>query len=249
MSARTVLSGILLLSASLAVAADPPVPGDRLPTSRGELLVHPFGHASLFLQWNGLSIAVDPVGGAARYADLPRPHLILITHRHGDHFDIDTLRDLAGEHTVVITPADVAESIPANDPVALANGDTTTAHGVIVIAVPAYNRTAGRLEYHPRGRDNGYVLDLSGFRVFISGDTEDVPELASLGRIDAAFLCMNLPWTMSVKQAAAAARLIAPRVLYPYHFRNRGGTMADLDALTAELAAEQITEVRILDWY
>lgn len=243
---RTGLAGIALLLSALvgtAVAADGPAAADTLATSRGPLEILPIEHASFVMRWNGLTVAVDPVGDAQRYDALPRPDLILVTHRHGDHFDADLVRHLAGERTVIITPADVAEAIPANDPVALHNGETTAAHGITVTAVPAYNRTDDRLKFHPRGRDNGYLLDLAGFHVYVSGDTEDIPEMADLGEIDVAFLCMNLPWTMSVEQAATAVGMIRPRILYPYHYRNRGGVLADLDALVVD------AEVRVLDWY
>ena len=245
----------LLLLAAIAAAGDEPLTEaapslpDTLATGQGPLVIHPLGHATLALQWDGKVIMVDPVGGARRFAHLPRPDLILVTHRHGDHFDADTVRDLAGEYTWVITPPDVAESIPAIDPLTLANGDSATVHGIGLIAVPACNRTEGRLDFHPRGRDNGYLLDLGPTRVYISGDTEDLPEHAGLGEVDAAFLCMNLPWTMSGEQALAAARAMKPRVLYPYHFRNRDGSFTDVEALQRRLQAEGVCEVRILAWY
>jgi L-ascorbate metabolism protein UlaG (beta-lactamase superfamily) len=241
---------LIAVAAPPLAAGEPAVaPADTLITDHGPLMVHPFGHASLVLEWRDRVIAVDPVGDARRYRHLPRPHLILVTHRHGDHFDADAVRDLAGERTVVITPRDVAESIPASDPVALANGESHAAHGIGVTAVAAYNRTDGRLEFHPRGRDNGYVLELNGARVYVSGDTEDIPEQDDLGRLDAAFLCLNLPWTMSVDQAIRAATAVRPRVLYPYHFRNGDGSQADLARLERELAAAGVCEVRVLTWY
>ncbi len=252
------MMSLILLTAAVGAAAaagdepsiaSSPAPADTVVTAHGPLIVHPFGHASLVLERDGKVIMVDPVGGARRYAHLPRPDLILVTHRHGDHFDADTVRDLAGEYTWVVTPPDVAESIPANDPLALANGDSATVHGMGVTAVTACNRTEGRLDYHPRGRDNGYVLDLTGVRVYVSGDTEDLPEHAELGDLDVAFLCMNLPWTMSAEQALIAARAMRPRVLYPYHYRNRDGTFADVETLQRELQADGTSEVRILNWY
>ncbi len=194
-----------------------------------------------------LLVAVDPVGDARLYLTLGRPDVVLVTHKHGDHFDPDVLRELAGQHNVVITPEHVAESVPACDPVVLANGESHTAGELMVTAVPAYNRTEERLAFHPRGRDNGYLLELDGVRVYISGDTEDVPELASVAPVDAAFLCMNLPWTMSVNQAARAVKAIRPRVLYPYHHRNRDGSSADLGRLRTLVG--EVAEVRVLAWY
>jgi len=220
---------------------------DTLATPDGALVVHPVEHASFLMQWNGMVVAVDPVGAVEPYLALGRPHLVLVTHKHGDHFDTDVLRELAAQHNVVITTQQVAESVPACDPVALAPGEAHVVGDITVTAVPAYNRSEGRLEFHPPGRDNGYLLDLDGYRVYISGDTEDIPEQAALAPVDVAFLCMNEPWTMTVDQAARAVAALRPGVLYPYHFRNNDGSFADLARLRT-LVGEAV-EVRELAWY
>mgnify|MGYP000205328422 CR=1 FL=1 len=85
-------------------------------------------------------------------------------------------------------------------------------------AVPAYNTTPGRDKYHPRHRDNGYILTFDGLRVYIAGDTEDIPEMKDLKDIDIAFLPVNQPYTMTVPQAAKAAKMFSPKILYPYHY-------------------------------
>jgi len=101
------------------------------------------------------------------------------------------------------------------------NGDRTRFADVDIEAVPAYNvlhkRDDGR-PFHPRGEGNGYVLDFSGFRVYVAGDTENIPEMAALKDIAVAFLPMNLPYTMTPEMAALAAKTIKPRILYPYHY-------------------------------
>lgn len=248
------LATLMLLAWAVAPGAEVAVtstveidaPADTLLTAAGPLVIHPEQHASFLLQWDDLLVAVDPVGEAERYLRLGRPQLVLVTHKHGDHFDPDVLRELAGEHNVVITTPLVAESVPSCDAVVLLNGDSHTVGDLRVTAVPAYNTTADRLQYHPRGRDNGYLLERGGVRVYISGDTEDIPELADLAPVDAAFLCMNLPYTMSVAQAARAVGLLRPAVVYPYHFRNGDGSHADVGALSALVAG---VEVRVLGWY
>ncbi|MCI2150738.1 MAG: MBL fold metallo-hydrolase, partial [Prevotella sp.] len=85
-------------------------------------------------------------------------------------------------------------------------------------AVPAYNNTPGHLQFHPRGVGNGYVLTLDGLRIYIAGDTENIPEMRQLKNIDIAFLPVNQPFTMTPEQAARAARIIRPKVLFPYHY-------------------------------
>ena len=111
-------------------------------------------------------------------------------------------------------------------------------------AIPAYNTTPARLQYHPKGRDNGYVLTLGGQRLYISGDTEDIPEMLGLKNIDAAFVCMNLPYTMDVEQAARAVKSFKPRIVYPYHYRG-----SDLEKFKALVGSDSSIEVRLRDWY
>ncbi len=130
----------------------------------------------------------------------------------------------------------------------LANGESTTMGGVGIEAVPMYNLTEGR-DFHEKGRGNGYVLELSGLRLYISGDTEGVPEMRELEDIDAAFVCMNLPYTMDVEQAADAVADMQPRIVYPYHYRGQGG-YSDTGRFKELVQAEEpAIEVRQLDWY
>ena len=178
-------------------------------------------HGSLAISYEGLSIQVDPVTGYGRRTDyaaeFPKADVILVTHEHGDHFDKDAIGALRKEGTVLVTNAACAGMLGWGK--ALSNGDTMLLPGDITLeAVPAYNTTEGHLQFHPKGRDNGFVLDIDGLRIYIAGDTEDIPELADLKDIDIAFLPVNQPYTMTVKQCVAAARVISPKVLIPYHF-------------------------------
>ncbi|SFD69808.1 MBL fold metallo-hydrolase [Roseivivax sediminis] len=218
-------------------------------TDGGEITVHPVSHASFVMETPMGVIHVDPVGGADAYADLPAPDLILITHEHGDHYDAETLQALMGEGTHLITNPAVAEMLPealAERAEAIGNGESTDWDGLGIEAIPAYNTTEGRLDFHPGGRDNGYVLSFEGFRVYISGDTEDIPEMRALENIDVAFVCMNLPFTMDAEAAASAVNAFAPAHVYPYHFRGRDGGTQD-PAAFAEMV--ESAEVLTPDWY
>ena len=128
---------------------------------------------------------------------------------------------------------------------AIANGESTTANDIAIDAVPAYNVTPDRLQYHPKGRDNGYVLAIGGMRVYIAGDTEDIPEMRALTDIDIAFVPMNLPYTMSIEQAADGVAAFRPGEVYPYH--SKGSDIEAFAALVAEKAPD--TEVLIRNWY
>ncbi len=230
--------------------------GDRVTTDHGVLTIHPVRHATLLMQWNGKTIYVDPVGGAKPFTDLPKPDLVLVTHIHFDHFDPATLKAIvpAGGQPTIIVPAAVAEKIPEalrgrTKVKVLANGEKTEVAEIAVEAVPAYNTTPGKERFHPKGRDNGYVLTMGGKRVYVAGDTEDTAEMRALKGIDIAFLPMNLPYTMSVPKAADAIRQFKPKIVYPYHYRSGDGTKADLEKLKSLVGDRSGIEIRSRDWY
>ena len=224
--------------------------GDMFETDGGDIVVHPVSHASFVMNTPAGVIYSDPVGEASAYADFDAPDLILVTHEHGDHYNAETLAALVGDGTMLITNPAVYEMLPDDlkaKATAIGNGEASEFNGVAIDAIPAYNTTEGRTNFHPQGRDNGYVLSFDGFRVYISGDTEDIPEMRALENIDLAFVCMNLPFTMDVEQAASAVAEFKPKYVYPYHYRGRdGGTQdpSDFAALVGEAVA-----VKMGDWY
>ena len=223
---------------------------DVFSTPAGDITVHPVSHASFVMETPAGVIYSDPVGAAEDYADFPAPDLILVTHEHGDHYNAETLAALAGDGVQIITNPAVFEMLPEDlkaKASQMANGDSAEALGVAIDAIPAYNLTEERKNFHPQGRDNGYVLSFEGFRVYISGDTEDVPEMRALENIDLAFVCMNLPFTMDAEAAASAVAEFAPTYVYPYHYRGRDGGTQD----PAEFAKKvgDAVEVKMGNWY
>jgi len=224
--------------------------GDMFETPAGAITVHPISHASFVMETPLGVIYVDPVGDAGQYGDFPAPDMILITHEHGDHYNAETLATLVGEDTqLVANPAVydmMAEEVKAKT-TSLANGDSTELAGLTIDAIPAYNLTEERKNFHPEGRDNGYVLSFDGFRVYISGDTEDIPEMRALENIDLAFVCMNLPFTMDAEAAASAVAEFAPTYVYPYHYRGRDGGTQDPAEFASMLDGD--IEVKMGDWY
>jgi len=218
--------------------------GSTVPTEKGDLVIHPVSHASFVLGWNGTTIYVDPVGGVGAYDGLPRPDLVLVTDIHGDHLDGNTLNGVVA-YAQIIAPGAVVSQLPGGlveRAVSMSNGVSTERFGIKIEAVPMYNLTEDRLQYHEKGRGNGYVLTFGDTRVYISGDTEDIPEMRALEDIDVAFVCFNLPYTMTESQAASAVNEFRPGIVYPYHYRG-----SDL-ALFTSLVDDGI-EVREGDWY
>ncbi|WP_292293591.1 MBL fold metallo-hydrolase [Marivita sp.] len=216
----------------------------------GTFTVHPVSHASVVIETPAGVMYIDPVGEVSQYSDLPAADMILITHEHGDHYNADTLDALKGEDTVMLTNPAVFDMLPEGmktNTTSLANGESTEVAGVEISAIPAYNTTEGRTDFHPEGRDNGYVLDFDGFRIYVSGDTEDIPEMRALEDIDLAFVCMNLPFTMSADAAASAVSEFAPTYVYPYHYRGRDNGTQD-PAEFAEMVEGDV-EVKMGEWY
>ena len=206
----------------------------------------PVNHASLVISAPEAVIYVDPVGKPELYGRFAPPDLILITHTHGDHLDPELLGKLRREHTAVLGPKAVVEELKYGE--VMANGERRTVKGVAVEAVPAYNLTKERLEFHPKGVGNGYVVTAGGKRIYVSGDTEDVPEMRALKGLDYALVCMNLPYTMTVEQAAAAVLEMKPKVVIPYHYRTKDG-FSDLAKFQRLVAGDPKIEVRLLKWY
>lgn len=196
-------------------------------------------HGSLALSYRGKSIQVDPVGAYGKPTDyaqeFPKADLILLTHEHADHLDKDAIEALFEEgKTSLVTNARCREILGWGT--ALSNGESMQVlDGMGLEAVPAYNYSEGRTQFHPKGRDNGFVLSVDGLRIYIAGDTEDVPEMADLKEIDIAFLPVNQPYTMTVEQCIHAAGLIAPKVLIPYHF-----SQTDLSGLPGQLPGMKV---------
>ena len=203
----------------------------------------PIKHATFILQSDRTTIYVDPVGEAADFSGFPVPDLILITHIHKDHLAPDLVAALKQGKTKVMAPPSVVEQLGYG--IAISNGDSTEILGIGIEAIAAYNTTAERLKFHPKGRDNGYVLSKKGVRLYISGDTEDVAEMRSLEDIDIAFVCMNLPFTMTVEQAASAVNEFKPGIVIPYHYRGKPD-MSDVDAFERLVTDSKVSKLK---WY
>jgi len=192
---------------------------DVIKTETGDLAITCIGHGTLMFEYQGIVIHIDPVSREADYAKLPKADLVLITHEHGDHLDPKALALVRRERTRIVLTKTCAEKVQGG--IVMKNGDVRTVASIKIEAVPAYNVVHKRPNgqpFHPKGRGNGYVVTLGKTRVYIAGDTENVPEMKKLKKIDIAFLPMNLPYTMTPAMVADAVRAFRPKILYPYHY-------------------------------
>jgi L-ascorbate metabolism protein UlaG (beta-lactamase superfamily) len=200
-------------------ASVPQLGTDTIETANGPLVITFIGHGSLMFTFGGKTLHIDPFSELTDYSKLTKADVILITHEHKDHFDLTALEAVRKETTLVVLPEICA--VKYQEGILMRNGDVKTVQGFRVEAVPAYNvlhkRNTG-VPYHIKGLGNGYVIDFGDKRVYVAGDTELIPEMRELKDIDIAFLPMNLPYTMTIEMAADAAKVIQPKIVYPYHY-------------------------------
>jgi L-ascorbate metabolism protein UlaG (beta-lactamase superfamily) len=242
MKIKSVLVMLLLsLLGALNAAAQETVKKDVIKTSAGDLELAFIGHGSLMMTFGGKVIHIDPYSRMADYTKLPKADLIFLTHDHPDHLDPVALQSVRTTDTVVVLPTVCADRVDGG--IIMKNGETRTVLGIKVEATPAYNLVHKRdngQPFHPQGVGNGYVLTFGDKRIYVAGDTENIPEMKALQDINCAFLPMNLPYTMTPEMAADAAKAFKPKNLYPYHY---GDT--DPTRLTELLKDTPEIEVRI----
>ena len=242
---------LLLLAISAVSWAQLPAPDD-IKTSKGPLKIQPLNHATMALSWNGKTIVTDPYGGSKTFEGIAQPDLILITDIHGDHFDPATLEVLDLTRAIIVVPQAVADKMSEKlkaKAVVINNGQTINKLDISITAIPMYNLPESADAKHTKGRGNGYVIKLGGKSIYISGDTAGIPEMRSLKNIDIAFVCMNLPYTMDVNEAASAVLDFKPKIVYPYHFRGQNG-MSDTEAFSQLVKKSNSNiDVRLRNWY
>lgn len=216
---------------------------DTFTTKSGKTLtLHALVHSSIRMDYDGKTIYIDPVtklgDKTINLAEMPKADYIFITHEHFDHLSKDAIELLTKDQTQLITNQSCKDILGYGT--VMANGDKLQlSDDIEVEAVPAYNTTEGHQNFHPKGRDNGFVLTLDGLRIYVAGDTEDIPEMSEIKDIDIAFLPCNQPYTMTVEQLVRAAKTVKPKVLFPYHY---GQT--DVTGIPAQLEGDGV-EVRI----
>ena len=216
------------------------------------VIIHPISHGSLVIEYGKEMIYIDPVGKNEDFKGLGKPSLILITDIHGDHLNIETLEDISDSTQTLVIPNAVNDRLNNNikgKRIILNNSDSKIVNGITIEAIPMYNLREEALKFHEKGRGNGYVLTLGKERIYISGDTEDIPEMRALKNIDKAFVCMNLPWTMTVENAADAVLEFKPKEVYPYHYRGTEG-FSDIEKFKSLVNSKNKTiNVNLMDWY
>jgi L-ascorbate metabolism protein UlaG (beta-lactamase superfamily) len=232
---------LFIMTFTFSADAMEPFETDIIKTSDGDLKITFIGHGTLMFAFNQQIIHVDPFSKVADYAKLPKADVILITHEHFDHLDLKALEQIRTEKTKVVLTAACSKQV--KNGIIMKNGDVQTVNGLKIESIPAYNLVHKRdngQPFHPKGVGNGYIITFGDRRVYVAGDTENIPEMKSLREIDCAFLSMNLPYTMTPEMVVDAAKAFQPKILYPYHFGN-----TDTSKLLTLLQDQKEIEVRI----
>lgn len=224
-----------------------PYPTVSLVSPTGKTLkMYLINHGSIAFDYDGYKIQIDPVssnyGKTVDYSAFSKADIILVTHEHGDHLNKEAISSLRKAGTRLYL--NQASQAQINDGNIVKNGDKMMFTDKISAEVrPAYNTTPSNQKFHPKGNGNAYLFDFDGLKVFVSGDSEDIPEYSELKNknIDVAFLSANQPYTMTPEQCVNAAKIINPKTLIPYHLGN-----TDTQKIVQGLADTQI-EVKLFD--
>src|SRR5579859_3154685 len=247
---KSIITFVLFLCVGSAMAQRPAP--DVIETSKGAVTIQPLNHATLVFTFNGKTIYADPQGGAKMFAGIAEPDLILITDIHGDHFNPETLKAINTSHATLVVPQVVADKLPDDlkaKALVVGNGQTVSKLDISITGVPMYNLPEAADAKHTKGRGNGYVVSFGNRKIYLSGDTSGVPEMKALKDIDVAFVCMNLPYTMDISEAAEAVLAFQPRIVYPYHYRGQGG-LSDTEAFKKLVNTKNPRiDVRLRNWY
>jgi L-ascorbate metabolism protein UlaG (beta-lactamase superfamily) len=225
---------------------------DIIKTKTGDITIQPITHGTLVLTYNNKTIYIDPYGGSDGFKNIKNPDFILITDIHGDHLNVNTLDGLDTIGTQFIVPQAVADQLPEkykDKLTILENGQSIHRMEFYITAVPMYNLPEALDAKHTKGRGNGYIINMGGKNIYISGDTEDIVEMRNLSNIDVAFVCMNLPYTMDVNQAASAVLEFKPKIVYPYHYRGKPDFSDTKKFKDLVNKGNLKIDVRLRDWY
>ena len=222
------------------------ISGDHIQTDDSDVIIQPINHATFIMQWGTNTLYFDPTGEASRYANLPKASILFLTHAHSDHYSPSTITNVITSTTKIITPKIVWNQLPAylsTYAILMTNGTMTNINGIKIEAIPMYNTTSS---FHQKGDGNGYVITIGNKRFYISGDTEDIPEMRALKNIDVAFIAMNKPYTMNTQQSASAVLEFKPKIVYPYHY-SPSNPAVDLNEFLKAVGNQ--VEVRLRKWY
>lgn len=160
------------------------------------------GHGSYrFVADDGRVIYVDPYAGEGY--DLPAD-LVLVTHQHNDHNQLERITQKPGCQVITNVQA-------------LAGGrhNRFSFGGIEIAAVEANNKK------HDPKSCVGYLITIDGVKVYAAGDTSTTQQMQTFAalHLDYALLPGDGIYNMDLEESAACAKLIAARHNIPIHLK------------------------------
>ena len=206
-----------------------------------------FGHASFLIhdKLNDKNIYyLDPYD----FKKKPKEpaDIIFITHAHYDHFSPKDIEKILDEETIVVgVKGCEGIKLPKERFLMTEPNKKLELKGVKIKTVPAYNLKSERLQFHPKANKwVGYVLEVNDVKIYHAGDTDFIPEMKTLGKIDVALLPMGGTYTMDVNEAIEAANAIKAEITVPMHYR---ALLGDFESAEKSFKAGVRGKVEILD--
>ncbi|MFB6212770.1 MAG: MBL fold metallo-hydrolase [Candidatus Magasanikbacteria bacterium] len=242
-----------LIASNIFQSSGPVEKNTQNKTGKSGFKVNPISHASVVIEWSGKVFYFDPVGKVKSFKKYGSPDIVFVTHSHPDHFNKKVLGSVVTSSTRLIVPKKVMNKLPdkfSGRVTVMSNGETTSRNGFKIKAMPMYNLPQSKDAYHVKGEGNGYLVEKDNRKVYIAGDTSGIEAMRNLKKVDLAFVPMNQPYTMGVEEAADAVLDFAPKVVYPYHYRNKNGSLSNVKKFKklVNKKDEQI-KVKLRDWY
>jgi L-ascorbate metabolism protein UlaG (beta-lactamase superfamily) len=177
------------------------------------------GHASFQIKADGKVIYVDLKKYGNVVESTERADLILVTHSHADHFSAESINKVRSKNTAVVAPKQSASKIGGTVKTLKPNEEALYGR-IKVKAIEAYNvkrfKSPGK-PWHPKGYGVGYLITIEGKTIYHAGDTDFIPEMEKLGRVDVALLPTGDKYTMDNTEAAEATIAIKPKFVVPMH--------------------------------
>ena len=156
---------------------------------------------------------------------------ILITHEHYDHFDIESIRNISKENTLIIIPNSMAKKVlyqvNPNNIRGVNPNEEYTIEGLSISTIPSYNTNK---DFHKKEyKWVGYLVNIEDKIIYVAGDT-DITEENKQVKCDIAFVPIGGTYTMDYKEAAELINTIKPETVIPIHYHTIVGTRDDANS-------------------
>ena len=182
------------------------------------------GQSSVKIIYKGNTIYIDPY----QLKSVDKADMILITHDHMDHLSLPDIAMIAVKDTRFIVSQACKDELKKEGFLniqPMVPGETISAIGLMIKAVPAYNIVKNA--HLKISNYLGYVIDFDGISVYHTGDTERIPEMKEI-KCDIILVPLGQTYTMnSVEEATEVVLDTKARIAIPIHWGMYEGSKND----------------------